>query len=491
MLRDFQQRKGFGEMSYLVSIVNGPLPGRPRTVTTDAGGRFRMTGIGRERLVDLRFEAMSVAAGPVMAMTRPAETFTVPRWVTIQGAEFRVLAKPARSITGIVREQGTGKALAGIRVGKAVTDANGRYEVHGRAKADTYTLFAVPTRGEPYFLRGTQITDKAGLGPLTADIEMVPGIPCRGRVTDRATGQPVRGYVGYFPIYGNPNAADLTRHGYGGEHLQALSEALVAPDGSFTCGVLPGPGVVAFRTPREGYRSACVNPKTEFKDLPFPGDERLLVIDRGGGGGPLPQDQFQALALINPARDTAAIAQDLIVERASWVRGTVLGPDGKPRTGLRVVGLPERTLKTDQFQIRGINPAAPRRLYFFHDAERLVGTVLIKGTETELLTVRLQPWGTITGRLVSDDNQPLGPVQLFANNPGETRIGLPGHFLTDRDGNFRIEGLVPRVKYSVFFTKSAPGDAAAAVGYLFQQLSVKPGETRDLGTTKGRAFPRS
>jgi hypothetical protein len=271
-----------------------------------------------------------------------------------------------------------------------------------------------------------------------------------------------------------------------------MSEVPVGPDGSFACPILPGPGVIVFRTLRDGYRSACVNPKTFFKDLPLSGgDERYLVVDQNGGGGPLPQDHFQAIALLNPAKDPAEITQDLTVELAAWVTGIILGPDGKPRTGLRVVGLPERSLKTDQFKIRGINPAAPRRLYFYHDGERLVGTVLVKGDETQPLTVCLQPWGTVTGRLVTDDNQPLGPVQLFANEPGANRIGLPGHFVTDRDGNFRIEGLVPRVKFSVYFTKSAPNDAAAAEGYLFHQLSMKPGETRDLGTTKGKAFPRN
>jgi hypothetical protein len=45
------------------------------------------------------------------------------------------------------------------------------------------------------------------------------------------------------------------------------------------------------------------------------------------------------------------------------------------------------------------------------------------------------------------------------------------------------------VRYSVFFTHNRPGEASAAVGYLFQQLSVKPDETRDLGTTKGKPFP--
>ena len=43
------------------------------------------------------------------------------------------------------------------------------------------------------------------------------------------------------------------------------------------------------------------------------------------------------------------------MEVAQWVSGTVLGPDDRPRTGLRVVGLSDPVLKTDRFKVRGIN----------------------------------------------------------------------------------------------------------------------------------------
>ena len=37
---------------------------------------------------------------------------------------------------------------------------------------------------------------------------------------------------------------------------------------------------------------------------------------------------------------------------------------------------------------------------------KLIGSVYLKGDETGTLTVRLQPWGTILGRIVNDEGQP-------------------------------------------------------------------------------------
>src|SRR5262249_9419102 len=133
MLGDFRRRVGFWGMPYLSDVVKGGIPGQPRTVTTDADGRFRLTGIGRERLVDLHFEAPSAPLAPVLVITRPGDPSVAPRGIPTQPAEFRVLAKPARTVTGTVRAKGTGKPLAGIRIGRAVTEANGRYELPNQA----------------------------------------------------------------------------------------------------------------------------------------------------------------------------------------------------------------------------------------------------------------------------------------------------------------------------------------------------------------------
>jgi hypothetical protein len=317
---------------------------------------------------------------------------------------------------------------------------------------------------------------------------MVPGIPLRGKVTDKVTGKPVRGYVGYIPIWMNPDAKTLTQYGYGGEHVRGLSEGLVGPDGSFRCCVLPGPGVLVFRTAGDRYLPACVDPVAFFKKPRInAGDKDHLIIDNGGFGGPLGQAQFQALALINPARDETANRHDLTVEPTRRVVGRVVGPDGKPLTGVRVVGLPESILKTDQFILRGINPARPRLIYFYHDAQHLAASVLAKGSEKEPLTVRLEKWGTVTGRLVNAEGQPIAGGHFFTGNLDVSKPIYSGHLATAKDGSFRIEALVPGLKYNFFFTNPPP-EEHFAIGHL--DVSVKPGETLDLGTTKGKLYPK-
>jgi hypothetical protein len=110
-------------------------------------------------------------------------------------------------------------------VNDAVTDASGHFELHGMAKAERYYVTLTPPEGELFFTHGMIIPDNLGLAPINADLEMVRGIPLRGRVTDKVSGKPVEGYVGYFPLYTNPNARELTQYGYRPKWLVRLLRA--------------------------------------------------------------------------------------------------------------------------------------------------------------------------------------------------------------------------------------------------------------------------
>src|SRR5262245_48303804 len=138
----------------------GPLPEQATVVTTKADGRFRLTGLGRERVVSLLIEGPAIANGSCSVLTRVG-----PNKADASGlfhARFDYVAAPSRPIRGVVRDQKTGKPLAGVEVnlqyGSVVppprlpvhTDKEGRYELLGFRKAPQYRLAVRPADGQHF-----------------------------------------------------------------------------------------------------------------------------------------------------------------------------------------------------------------------------------------------------------------------------------------------------------------------------------------------------
>jgi beta-lactamase regulating signal transducer with metallopeptidase domain len=97
------------------------LPGLSTETRTDAEGRFELSGLGRDRLVELRVEAPSVVDTRIEAMTRDGPdvgTYLVDGQPTqiIHGASFTLKLGPGRTIKGRVLDWDSRKALAGMRV---------------------------------------------------------------------------------------------------------------------------------------------------------------------------------------------------------------------------------------------------------------------------------------------------------------------------------------------------------------------------------------
>ena len=123
------------------------LPGQPASVTTDAEGRFRLTGIGRDRIVDIAVEGPTIQSATITAMTRDAAAVSTPKDAfaarTVYGATFDHLIPPGRALTGVVRDKRTGQPMAGVRVGGTETNARTTTDAEGR-----YTLPGFPKGGE-------------------------------------------------------------------------------------------------------------------------------------------------------------------------------------------------------------------------------------------------------------------------------------------------------------------------------------------------------
>jgi RNA polymerase sigma factor (sigma-70 family) len=474
---------GFGTIP--AKTWNGPLPGQPVSVITGIDGKFRLQGIGRERLVGLLIEGPTIQYVRIQVMTRAAEPVVNPspfRQQRVYGATFEYLALPSRPIRGIVRDKLTGATIPGVRIEsigtthRTLTDKDGRYELLGHAKSDEYHLSAVPGDGQPYFISNANIPDNPGLAPLNVNIEMNLGIPVRGRLTDKATGKPVqRAFVAYHPVYPNPN----TRDGVGD------SFATTGPDGSYSVVALPGPGLIAVTAPSADcyYMPALVTGK-EMKDFfrnwtgaDLENTEFLEVAVGARAGSPLLQENFSALVLIEPNASADVLNRDIALRPALTVKGTVIGPDGGSLNGANVIGLsPNRfgstTLKTADFTVRGINPGRPRQLLFLHKEKGLGCFKEIQGDEKGPISVKLQPLGSFSGRVVDNFGQPRAGLVLRVER---SRLNGNGPRVeTGKDGHFRIDGLVPGQKYDLW-------DAKANLGAARPDILVDPGKNKDLG----------
>jgi hypothetical protein len=501
----------YGEM---VLGASPPLLGRsplqPETATTDDEGRFRLPGAGRGRVLQIAIEGPGISNEFLQVATGGDEKEAKDRTNRmgnpgqhIYSAKFEHRAEPGRTITGVVREKGTGKPLAGIAVGgggaTTRTDEKGHYELRGWAKAKEYYV-VVGVSDREHITMFTPVADTAGLGPLTApDTELPRGIPFHAKVTDKATGKPVGGgEVWYLALWPNPEAIKISQSvRYG-----AFSRAMVDQDGNFTCPVLPGPGAVTVRGHGDDYSPSHVDPAAFFKD-------KLGDIARGAGGKdylnvvgaadytpapqPQPQDQFQAITLIDPDADDREIKRDIVLQPARKLKVSVVGADGKPLGGFKVhgrrqVGESEDCAASDFTVIRP-DPMQPRTLLVVHEASRQIGILALKGDETGPLDLRLQAWGTLTGRLVNaDGEQCVG--SLVNPTSADRSVAYPPsmQIKTDKDGKFRIEGLIPGRKYQLGYAHLPPSGRIEAkdVGMIANELILKDGESRDLGNVTAR-----
>ena len=474
-----------------VAIWGGPVPGQPRDATTGADGRFRVAGIGRERMARLEIEGPSIASNLFPAVTRDLGAVGEPLRNALNGeriysAAFDYLAEPSRPIRGTVRDGQTGRPVAGVEIrgnwfARAETDDAGRFELTGYPKAREYFLQVSPPPGGPFLAFSFPLDDTPGFEPLTAEIRLTRGILVQGQVTEESTHQPVKGQVEYHPLFPN---AHLT--GFGPKPVTPHSQMAVRADGSFTLAALPGPGVLVFQAYGgdyyEKYMPASVD-RVELSKIAKGGPnmgERLLDAAVGGGAmSGLVVDNYNALALINPGEGAQAVTIDLVPRPGRTIEGTILGPEGRPLAGVSVIGLTthqfhRENLATPRFQVKSLDPSQERTLVFYHKERGLGLYKEIRGDEPGPLTIRLERCGAAVGRLLDENGQPVAGSILYCDREG--LIGRELTARTDREGRFRIDELVPGQPYHFWYSQSKPSPYAT--------LQIEPGQVKDLGDAK-------
>jgi hypothetical protein len=497
------QRNSYLALSLLTKVLYDPtLAGLPRTVTTDADGRFQIPGAGKERIVEVSIEAPRIehatfrilprTAAEVKALSNPPSESMMQRGEPspplLYGSRFDHLAMPARMIVGTVRDKETGKPLAGIRIsGKApdgpreapldtFTDRQGHYQLHGLPKAKRYRLTAWPGDFSVYIPGAKEVIGGDGLATMEADFELYHGVEVRGRVTDKVTGKPVAAGVVYVPLGANRHPAAA--------YFRMVSKNCEGPRiGTLREMVPPGPGVFLVTARPSGDENA------------YP-QARLDPAEKSRAG----LDEFRlfgvnAYRVVDVPADAKSLTCDIQIDPGRSVTGTVLGPDGKPLSGCLVIGLtavqPKSTaLKTAAFTVVGLDAQEPRQLLFVHLKQKLAGMRVVRPDEKADVTVQLEPWATLKGRIVDEDGRPLAgariqmgfihpifflPVTWWIPPQGE-------EVKTDREGRFQAEGLTP----GMTFRLSLSTDKQLFVPLVgtpdgMRVLSLRPGETKDLG----------
>jgi RNA polymerase sigma factor (sigma-70 family) len=462
-------------------IWDGPMPGQPATVTTAADGRFRVSGLGRDREAVLSVEGETIRHWTISAVTKlgvekkPGEVRGLP-------ATFEYVAPAGRRIQGVVSDKATGKPVVGVRMtaretsAVSYTDKDGRYEIPGHPKGAEYDVMAQPQNGQLYFSIRKSVTDAPGLEPLKVDFDLVAGVELRGKVTSQATGKaPVRAIVEYYPLYPNEHSRKIA------DYANAASSAVTGPDGSYRLAVLPGPGVVCvIAGPTNTYAHGHVNPKELqelFKDKKLPENQTILRTAHGDARGAISPERFTALALINPAAGVSPPARDIALLPARTLKGTVVGPDGKPLLGATIEGL-EGNMRGDPDLVRGsdfliqrLSPGLSREIVVEHVEKKLGKAVVVQGDRVDAVEVKLEPLGSATGRLLGKDKKPIAGGKLQLGVSGWVAGELPDK--TDGEGRFKVTGLIPGQKYYMMCQHEGLGWKV--------EFTAETGDSRDLG----------
>jgi beta-lactamase regulating signal transducer with metallopeptidase domain len=490
------------------------LPRLTPETRTDADGRFTLSGLGRDRLAVLSVSAPSFVDTTFTVMTRNAPdigTHPPPNGDITQGIYgpgFTLQLQRGLTIKGLVRDRDTHEPIPGMWVtwgrdplrdssasaDAPVTDEKGRFTISGLDPRlwnwDKFyrVLTAFPRPGGQYLVA-------VGLMEPGADvvIECAHGIPYRLKLVDEQ-GKPALANVEYQYISPNPHVEDLMKTSFHDINWPVMNRAARRADGTYEGFVLPGPGAVLVKTPGRSYRPAHVDPKaffapgrtkwTEQEQISSYGTHNTLQI----GGEWTDQHDYAAIVLVNPARNAAPLELSATVVNDKPRRVSLIDPDGKPVLGVKTEGLTwfpwdsEPTLRAASFPLTKLHPDRARRITFIKEDRQLIGFLMARGDGETPYTVRMQPWGTVTGRLHDEDGK-LSDASLYLGGGGgfnsspDPEVGEYAHVERDTEGRFRVDRMVPGQRYSAKVYRGTDKFA----GMAFENLVVRPGEVRDLG----------
>jgi hypothetical protein len=495
--------------------------GIDKSIVTGKDGRFRIAGLGRDRVVELYLHGPTIGIARVEVTTRPKPPAApaaprapgppvnpampaAPRPPSVFGAKFNYTATDGRSVEGTIRDAATHKPLAGVTVQNlrlagtgavppgvlaCVTDEQGHYKLDGLPKGKENEILLLPADDQPYFMRQAKVEDEPGLKPVTLDLDLHRGVVVTGTVTDKLTRQPLPARIGYTtyvdnePTFGLP---EFRRDNGIGIIDGDPDRCETRPDGTYRIVVAPGKAILSVTSQTGAYRTGA-------------GKETVAAFKNGAQGflklyQPFPTmpDQVQVVREIDVPVGAEQVRCDLQLDPGLPVEITVIDVDDELVPGpFQVLGnLLERdgpgvnshAVEQPVFNAVGFGPGDGRMLFILDDPRRIGRAAWIDFDDLpdRKLTVKLLPLVEVKGRVVSPSGEPLKRAALIARQADRDGKTIRT-FKTDDKGRFSTS-LPIGTRYAIYAADPAGGYAGMMLGG--RELIPQQGEPIDFGDVK-------
>jgi RNA polymerase sigma factor (sigma-70 family) len=461
-----------------------PLADGTLTATTDEQGRFAFRGLGPDLTAHLEINDLRCAPKELDVDTGDKEAARlVLGLVPAQVIEGRVVAedtgKPvpnARLDINSYRKSEEGYTTGGGAVlGKA--DAQGRFKM-SIYPGDTGFVMAIPPAGQPYLVNSTHFDWPRGTVKQEVDVKLPRGVLLHGKVTESPSGKPVAGASVEFQA---PRSDVVKRKHAGGWRGRALTAA----DGSYVLAVPPEPVHVLVTAPTPDYFAEPVG--SADLELARPGGDPFY---------------YHAAAALDLKEGEEPKDLSFTIRRGVTLRGTLVGPDGKPveRAVLFVGGfrpawekvLSPINLQGGQWELRGCDPERTYHLLFLPCADPVQPVLTAEGvgsTGRLFLPNLLGPQNKL-GAAVEVSGKKAGgePVEVRLRPTGSARLHLA-------DGKGKpVTGYTPSLELIVSPGPSFPealekgalaGEAIYVAGTFGEAIKASPGDPPGTVTVEG------
>jgi len=517
-----------------------PVDEKRREAISDKQGNVALRGLSRDWAYTLFIWGPTVVSARARLAARPQKLSTAPAVgisppdrppprLPLYGSTLTHVVLPSKPIQGVVRDMKTNKPLAGVGVSRhftreddptaqTTTDQDGRYKLTG-LPIGPHSLRIDPAPNSPYLATEVRVeAEQPGIQPVAFDIQLERRPAASGRVTDQATGKPLRAWVEYRPLSKNPHlkaTPTLATPASWGQYQPMTS---TDKGGRFMLPVLEGPGVLLIRSETD-YPTARLAEADRINGVADATDPELIDCR------PLPAwpGEWHAYRLIDPHK-----ARDINIEialRPGIARPLILEfPDGKLHganvLGLRAAAHDGRTAYyPDESPKVILEEDETRRLFVSsYDGQYAVAS-LVTAKAAGPIRAKLKPTGAVTGRVLDQDGKPVQAMSFqifFDDGPGRPGVFVQSGYMerrltsreserrtrtngiiespfflsstaekTDNQGRFRLTGLLPDVsfdlKVQLLGQPNGRGDRSILGEVSIARPTVKPGETLDLG----------